>query len=111
MSLRLLIDNEDSQDKILVAKLKEAGHDVLTAKDAELLGHPDSEVLAYAVEDNRIVLTRNCNDFCAEVEALKAAGCSHHGAPGGCSLLAPGRKAVPEDETKIARAAGGYRRG
>ena len=49
MSLRLLVD-EDSQDKILVAKLKDAGHDVLTVNDADLTGQPDHVVLAHAVE-------------------------------------------------------------
>lgn len=78
MSLKLLID-EDSQDKILVAKLKEAGHDVVTAKDADLLGQPDCAVLARAVASNRIVMTRNCEDFCNEAAALKAAGGHHHG--------------------------------
>lgn len=78
MSLSLLID-EDSQDRILVAKLKEAGHDVVTAKDAGLLGQPDSAVLAHAVASKRAVMTRNCDDFCSEAAALKRAGRHHHG--------------------------------
>lgn len=78
MSLNLLID-EDSQDKILVAKLKEAGHDVVTATDAGLLGQPDSAVLAHAVASKRVVMTRNCDDFCNEAAALKRAGGHHHG--------------------------------
>jgi predicted nuclease of predicted toxin-antitoxin system len=66
----LLVD-EDSQDKILVAKLKDAGHNVLTVKDVDLMGQPDHVVLAHAVDGNRIVLTRNCEDFCNEAQALK----------------------------------------
>lgn len=78
MSLNLLID-EDCQDKILVAKLRSAGHDVVTAKDAGLLAQPDSAVLAYAVANSRIVLTRNCNDYCNEGAILRASGTHHHG--------------------------------
>ena len=78
MSLSLFVD-EDSQDKILVARLKAAGHNVVTASDAGLLGRPDNEVLAYSVETNSIVLTRNCEDFCSEAAMLKASGRHHHG--------------------------------
>ncbi|MBX3077525.1 DUF5615 family PIN-like protein [Candidatus Obscuribacterales bacterium] len=78
MSLKLLLD-EDSQDKILVAKLKNAGHDVVTAKDAGLLGQPDRFILAYAVANMRVVVTRNCADFCEEAAALKSAGEHHYG--------------------------------
>ena len=62
MSLRLLID-EDSQDKVLVRLLREAGHDVVTVNEAGLMGQPDSTVFRYAIDKNRIVLTLNCRDF------------------------------------------------
>lgn len=78
MSLRLLLD-EDSQDKLLVSKLKAAGHDVLTAHEAVLSGKPDSEVLAFAVQKKRVVLTRNCNDFLVEANNLKSSGKNHCG--------------------------------
>lgn len=71
--------DEDSQDKILVAKLRKAGHNVVTAAEAALLGQPDRVVLAYAVKEKRIVLTRNCDDFVAESEALKADREHHYG--------------------------------
>ena len=74
----MLID-EDSQDKILVAKLKKAGHNVLTVKEATLLSQPDKVVLAYAVEKARVVLTRNCDHFLSEAAALKSSGGHHHG--------------------------------
>ncbi|HEY9786414.1 MAG TPA: DUF5615 family PIN-like protein [Candidatus Obscuribacterales bacterium] len=78
MRLKLLLD-EDSQERILVAKLKKAGHDVVTAKEADLLARLDSEVLAYAVDNGRIVLTRNCEDFCNEAASFKEKGQAHHG--------------------------------
>lgn len=78
MSLKLLVD-EDSQDKILVAKLRDAEHDVLTAKEAGLLGQPDNVILARAIAEHRTILTRNCNDFLNEVELVKNSGGHHYG--------------------------------
>lgn len=62
MSLRLLLD-EDSQAKYLVSLLRSAGHDVITVNEAGLKGQVDSEVLNYAIQKRRSLLTRNCNDF------------------------------------------------
>ena len=78
MTLKLLLD-EDCQDKILVKKLSEAGHDVLTVKDLGLLSQPDNVVLECAVRNKRIVLTRNCEDFLNEALMLKNSGRHHHG--------------------------------
>jgi predicted nuclease of predicted toxin-antitoxin system len=72
LSLRLLVD-EDTQAKRLVKLLREAGHDVLTVEEAGLGAHPDMQVLEYARRENRIVLTRNCEDF----RALHEAGTQH----------------------------------
>ena len=62
MSLRLLLD-EDSQAKYLLNLLRSAGHDVITVNEAGLEGQVDSEVLNYAIQERRSLLTRNCNDF------------------------------------------------
>lgn len=62
MSLRLLVD-EDTQSRRLVELLRQAGHDVLTANEAELCGHPDAQALARAVREHRVLLTQNCGDF------------------------------------------------
>jgi predicted nuclease of predicted toxin-antitoxin system len=59
--------------------LKTAGHDVLTPQDANLQGQPDVAILAAAISDNRILLTRNCRDFCAEAQEVKLAGGHHLG--------------------------------
>lgn len=37
--------------------LKRAEHDVLTAKDAGLLGQPDERIFAQAIADKRVLLT------------------------------------------------------
>ena len=62
MSLRLLLD-EDTQAGRLIRLLREAGHDVRTATEAELIHRPDAEVMAEAARESRLVMTRNCDDF------------------------------------------------
>ncbi len=74
MSLRLLVD-EDSQAKILVTLLRKDGHDVLTAGAAGLTGKRDVMVFAYAVREQRVILTHNCIDF----RALHNAAPNHPG--------------------------------
>jgi predicted nuclease of predicted toxin-antitoxin system len=62
LSLTLLLD-EDSQAKLLVRLLQQAGHDVITVNEVGLQGRPDPSVLEYAKQQERLVLTRNCDDF------------------------------------------------
>jgi predicted nuclease of predicted toxin-antitoxin system len=59
-----LYTNENFRRKIVEA-LRELGHDVLTSLEAgnANLGIPDDEVLDFARENNRIVLTFNRKDF------------------------------------------------
>ncbi len=49
----------------VVEKLRELGHDVLTSAEAGNAnkGIPDEEVLRYAMQDQRILLTLNRHDF------------------------------------------------
>ena len=74
MSLKLLID-EDAQDKVLVKSLQQAGHEVITANEAGLMSQPDSVVLDYARNTDRVLLTLNCRDF----QALHAVNYHHPG--------------------------------
>jgi len=74
LSLRLLLD-EDSQAKKLVNLLQHEGHDILTVNQAGLMGKADSIVLDCARQEGRILLTRNCDDFCN----LHTANSSHPG--------------------------------
>ncbi|BAZ08313.1 hypothetical protein NIES4071_01180 [Calothrix sp. NIES-4071] len=56
----------DEQFPRIVSELLQAmGHDVLTVQEAgnANLGIPDDEVLAFAVSDNRAVMTLNRDDF------------------------------------------------
>ncbi|MCC3414042.1 MAG: DUF5615 family PIN-like protein [Microcoleus sp. PH2017_29_MFU_D_A] len=58
----MLLD-EDSQAKYLVNLLQAAGHDVATVNTLNLMNHPDSVVLDAARKNERVLLTRNCDDF------------------------------------------------
>ncbi|MBD2432307.1 MULTISPECIES: DUF5615 family PIN-like protein [Fischerella] len=56
----------DEQFPRLVSELlRTMGHDVLTVQEAgnDNLGIPDEEVLAFAIRDNRAVITLNRQDF------------------------------------------------
>ena len=60
--MRLLLD-EDSQEKALVKILISKGNDVITVNDCGLSGQDDITVFGKAVETQRVILTRNCDDF------------------------------------------------
>jgi predicted nuclease of predicted toxin-antitoxin system len=62
LSLKLLID-EDSQAKLLIRLLRNAGHDLVTISEAFLEGINDDDVLNYARENERVVVTHNVKDF------------------------------------------------
>ncbi len=47
----------------IVEALESLGHDVLTVQAADNRGLPDEEVLAFATQENRAVLTFNRRDF------------------------------------------------
>jgi predicted nuclease of predicted toxin-antitoxin system len=50
---------------VIVELLRNFGRDVLTVQEAGNggLGIPDEDVLAFAISDNRAILTRNWDDF------------------------------------------------
>jgi hypothetical protein len=62
LSLRLLID-EDTQAKRLVEVLRVEGHDVVTVTEAGLESQDDAILLEFALRENRILVTRNCDEF------------------------------------------------
>ncbi|MGI2904382.1 DUF5615 family PIN-like protein [Tolypothrix sp. VBCCA 56010] len=55
--------------------LRSAGHDVITVNEADLMSKPDSVVLEYARLEERVLLTRNCDDF----QTLHKANPNHPG--------------------------------
>lgn len=47
----------------MVSKLRNAGHDILTVSEVDLIRKRDEIIFQYAIEQQRIVLTTNCDDF------------------------------------------------
>lgn len=78
LSLRILVD-ECILDKLLIAKLRGAGHDILTVEDLDLRRKPDHAVLEAAIADNRMVITINCVDFVELAERRVKRGAKHPG--------------------------------
>ena len=78
MSLKLLVD-ECILDKLLAAKLRAAGHDIVTVTEAGLTRKPDHAVFTAAIASDRLVITINCSDFVDLAEARLANQGSHPG--------------------------------
>lgn len=60
--MRLYLD-EDSASTLLVQLLRSAGHDLQTPSEVSLIGEDDAVQFTYAVQENRVLLTRNHDDF------------------------------------------------
>ena len=58
---RIYADEQFSRQ--VVQNLRSLGHDVLTVQEAGNAGLPDEDVLAFAITQNRVVLTVNRRDF------------------------------------------------
>jgi len=62
--IKLYLD-EDTISRALIRALRARGVDVLTAQEAELMGVPDDEQLAYATAQGRVIFTFNTRDYAA----------------------------------------------
>jgi hypothetical protein len=60
--MRLYLD-DDSADALLVTLLRQAGHDVQVPADVGMVGEFDSVHLTQAVREDRVLLSRNHDDF------------------------------------------------
>ncbi len=59
---RLLLD--EMLTAVIAEQLRDAGHDVIAIVERrELCGLSDADVLAYAMEEGRVVVTLNISDF------------------------------------------------
>lgn len=76
--MNLYID-DDSVDRRLVAMLGQAGHDVVIPADAGLSGQTDARHLVYALRANRVMVTRNYDDFRDLHELVHEAQGQHEG--------------------------------
>ncbi len=92
MAVRLLVD-ECSEAKLLVQKLRDAQHDVLTVSEANLRSVRDADVFAAAIAADRILLTHNPADFIELHEERMAQNQKHPG------LFLVHRKNKPTDMT------------
>ena len=76
--MRLLLD-EDTGARSLLEALRADGHDVECVVDVGALGtgSSDDDVFAHAVNDDRVLVTRNGSDFADIIEKARV---SHPGA-------------------------------
>ncbi|KHD06945.1 hypothetical protein PN36_34180 [Candidatus Thiomargarita nelsonii] len=56
---------DENFPKSIIEELRKLGHDVLTASEAGQANQriPDTQVLAYATQQKRVVITQNRSDF------------------------------------------------
>jgi predicted nuclease of predicted toxin-antitoxin system len=88
VSVRLLLDEMFSPE--IASELVKRGHDVVAvAADPGLVGHPDEQVLEWATDQGRCLVTENVRD----VEVLRRAAAAQGGTHAGVALLRP--QAVP----------------
>jgi hypothetical protein len=90
VSVRLLLDEMFSPE--IAAALVKRGHDVVTvAADPGLAGLPDEQVLEWATDQGRCVVTENVKDFEVLRRLAAAQGRTHAG------LLYSGPRRFPRD--------------
>jgi hypothetical protein len=70
---------DENVDTLLARILTNLGHDVLTARDADLSGASDEQHLELAASVGRAVLTHDIGDYSNLWHAWQAAGRSHSG--------------------------------
>jgi predicted nuclease of predicted toxin-antitoxin system len=75
--LRLLLD--EMYPSSVARELRARGHDVVSVHDEPGRGTPDDDVLDYACEEGRAVVTENVRDYRPLADARIAAGGSHRG--------------------------------
>lgn len=71
--------DDDSVHGTLISLLERAGHDVLTPADVALTGADDSVHITRAIYNNRVLLSRNHDDFNNLHDLIIASGGSHPG--------------------------------
>jgi predicted nuclease of predicted toxin-antitoxin system len=76
--MRLYLD-EDVASRELIRVLTDAGHDVATPRDVDLMGESDVLQLTQAVRDDRVCVTKNASDFEQLHDLVILCGGSHPG--------------------------------
>ncbi|WP_169980219.1 DUF5615 family PIN-like protein [Tautonia rosea] len=75
----IILVDENMGSRRLATRLTAAGHDVLLAAEAGLRSVSDARLLAWAVTEGRLVLTRDHEDFADLHDLVLAVGGSHPG--------------------------------
>ena len=75
--MKLLLDEQLSS--VIAVQLRSRGQDVVTVAEVGLAGRPDPEVLAWAISEQRTVVTCNIQDFRPLHAAYLTAGTQHFG--------------------------------
>jgi Domain of unknown function (DUF5615) len=76
--IRFYMD-EDALEGALVLGLRSRGLDVLTAREAQMLGQNDCDHLAYSTSLGRVLVSYNVGDYCALNQEWLADGRSFAG--------------------------------
>jgi hypothetical protein len=74
--MRLYLD-DDCASGILTAHLRAAGHDVQLPRDAGLSGADDAVHLTHTIREDRVIVSRNYQDF-ENLHNLLVQGQGHH---------------------------------
>lgn len=88
--MRIYLD-DDSIETLLVRLLRKAGHDVQVPDDIDCRGDADALHLAHAILDDRLLLSRNQDDYLNLHYLVSAAGGHHPGILIVCSDNDPSR--------------------
>lgn len=70
--MRFLVDEMISAE--VARHLSEAGHDAVHVGDVDLRATADPRIVAYAAEEERVVVTENAADYVPIIEARTAGG-------------------------------------
>jgi len=96
--IKLYLD-EDAMHRRLVAALHSRGVETVTAIEANLVGNPDEDHLAFATAHDCVLYSFNVSDFCRIHSQFIRAGGKHAG-----MILAPQQKfSVGEQTRRILR--------
>jgi hypothetical protein len=71
--------DEDAQSEALIRALRARGINVLTTTESAMTNHSDEAQLAFALEQNRVLVTCNIGDFASLHRQWHKAGHDHAG--------------------------------
>jgi len=76
--MKMYLDDDSASD-VLLQHLQKDGHDVRAPREASLEGSKDAVHLAYAIQEGRVLLSGNHNDFAVLHRLVTVSKGSHAG--------------------------------